>query len=143
MRHDRRRRRPDDRGAAAVEMAIVTPLLLLLLFGTIQYGMLFHAMQAASATAHNAARNAAVGLQDCALFSTRLTADAQGNGVPAPWQASLIYPPAGGQVKVELTFAPVKVVPFVPMPTDLTQRAIANLEDPGAARPTCPPVTSP
>ncbi len=36
-----RRRRADQRGAAAVEMALLTPLLVLLIYGVIEFGVLF------------------------------------------------------------------------------------------------------
>lgn len=54
-------RKRDARGAAAVEFALLLPVLLLLVFGTIQYGMYFWAMQGGSDVARDAARRAAVG----------------------------------------------------------------------------------
>lgn len=53
-------RRGGDRGAAAVEFALVVPVLLLVVFGTIQYGFYFWAMQGGSDITRSAARLAAV-----------------------------------------------------------------------------------
>ncbi|MDH2416314.1 TadE/TadG family type IV pilus assembly protein [Nocardioides sp. CER19] len=58
---DRRRGRRDQRGAAAVEFALVLVPLLIILFGIIQYGFYFWAMQGGSDIARDAARRAAVG----------------------------------------------------------------------------------
>ena len=55
------RRRRDQGGAAAVEFALILPILLLLLFGLIQYGYYFYAMQAGSSAVGDAARRIAVG----------------------------------------------------------------------------------
>ncbi len=146
MRHARRPERavtghtgPDDSGAAAVEMAIVTPLLLLLLFGIIQYGMLFHTMQAASATARDAATQAATGVQDCDTFSDGVRRDATGNGIPtnpAPWALQMDYDTTTGQpntygtVTVTLTYTPQSFITFIPMPDHLTQIAVTPISDP-------------
>ena len=140
------RRAHDDRGAAAVEMAIVTPLLLLLLFGIIQYGMLFHSMQAASATARDAAHQAAHGIEDCAPYIDDVSKDAKDNGVPGatPWTLEMIYDltptPSNqfGTVRTTLTYYPENAVPFIPMPSQLVQTAIAPVEDISAVKvPSC------
>src|SRR6476660_9197982 len=59
MRRSLRRR--GEGGAAAVEFALVMPLLLVLVFGIIQYGWYFYAMQAGSSAVGDAARRVAVG----------------------------------------------------------------------------------
>lgn len=58
-----RRRLPNDRGASAVEFALVLPILLVLVFGLIQYGLYFWALQGGSDLARSGARLAAVGAQ--------------------------------------------------------------------------------
>lgn len=55
------RARRDDRGASAVEFALIMPFLLLLIFGLIQYGLWFWAIQGGADIARGAARLAAVG----------------------------------------------------------------------------------
>ncbi len=55
------RRRRTDRGAAAVEFALVMLPLVVLLFGAIQYGLYFWAMQGGSDIARSAVRTSAVG----------------------------------------------------------------------------------
>ena len=54
-------RRRTDRGASAVEFALVFPILLVLVFGLIQYGLYFWALQGGSDLARSGARLAAVG----------------------------------------------------------------------------------
>ena len=51
----------DQRGAAAVEFALVLPILILLVFGAIQYGFYFWAVQGGADAARYAARLSAVG----------------------------------------------------------------------------------
>lgn len=53
--------RRNERGAEAVEFALIMPILLLLVFGIIQYGFYFWAMQGGAAAAREAARMSAVG----------------------------------------------------------------------------------
>src|SRR6476469_231434 len=57
---DRRQSTRDQRGAAALEFALVLPILLLLLFGAIQYGLYFWALQGGADAARYAARLSAV-----------------------------------------------------------------------------------
>lgn len=67
-------RRRDDSGAAAVEFALVLVPFLLIVFGAIQYGIYFWALQGGSSAAREAARNAAVGQpESCTDFQTDVT----------------------------------------------------------------------
>lgn len=54
----RRPRLPDDEGAVAVEAAIILPVLCLLVFGIIEFGMLFRANLSFSQAARSGARTA-------------------------------------------------------------------------------------
>lgn len=72
-------RRGKEGGAAAVEFALVLPLLLLLVFGIIQYGLYFWAMQGGSDIARDAARRSAVGAPaECNQLRTDVVADVDG-----------------------------------------------------------------
>ena len=55
------RQRRDERGASAVEFGLVLIPMLYLIFGVIQYGWYFYAMQAGSSAVGDAARRIAVG----------------------------------------------------------------------------------
>lgn len=60
-------RKRDEKGVAIVEMAIVLPLLILLVFGIVEYGLLFkEKMTIASATASAARTGATMGTRDAA-----------------------------------------------------------------------------
>jgi Flp pilus assembly protein TadG len=126
----------DDTGAAAVEFAIVTPLLLLLVFGLIQYGFYFWAMQGGSAAAREAARRAAVGAPtSCTDFRSEVSANIDGieaGGVsitrdfdsPGPVQI-------GDDVTVTVVFDSYDLnIPFVPFIDDgvVTQTATARVD---------------
>ncbi len=127
-----------DEGAAAVEFALVAPLLFLLLFGSIQYGMLFFQIQAAASTARTAARWAAVGIPECGAYAGAVRAAAAANGVPATGrQISTRYslltsssrPLAPDLVTITISFAPTPYVPFVPFPNLIERSAVARVED--------------
>lgn len=65
--HVLKNRRVNESGAALVEMAIVLPLLILLIFGIVEYGLLFkEKMTIASATASAARTGATMGSRDAA-----------------------------------------------------------------------------
>jgi Flp pilus assembly protein TadG len=73
------RRRRDDGGASAVEFALVMPFLLLLIFGLVQYGLWFWAIQGGADIARGAARLAATGqAPTCADFITDVEAQVDG-----------------------------------------------------------------
>src|SRR3954451_14447258 len=66
-----RRSRKTERGAIAVEFALVMLPLVVLIFGAMQYGLYFWAMQGGSDIARSAARMSAVGdvsTTTCAAF---------------------------------------------------------------------------
>jgi Flp pilus assembly pilin Flp len=52
----RSRRMQDEKGASAVEFAIIASLLLMILFGTIQFGIIFNRYQGVQAASREAAR---------------------------------------------------------------------------------------
>lgn len=75
----RMRHRREDRGAAAVEFALIMPILLILVFGIIQYGLYFWAMQGGSDIARGAARLSAVGdPAACAAFKNEIKSNIDG-----------------------------------------------------------------
>jgi Flp pilus assembly protein TadG len=73
------RRDRDQRGNAAVEFALVMVPLMVLLFGMVQYGIYFWALQGGSDIARSAARMAAVGSpSDCASFKSAVLSQVNG-----------------------------------------------------------------
>jgi Flp pilus assembly protein TadG len=150
-----RLRRRDDRGAAAVEFALVLIPMLYLVFGLIQYGWYFYAMQSGSSAVGNAARRVAVGnCQTVAQVQTMLknnlgpatTASsasgvattitytkADGTTMAAPGQI-------GGSVTVTATFPTMNMhFPFIPVPNggSVTRTNVARIEDLASTEGTC------
>jgi Flp pilus assembly protein TadG len=71
-----RRHGRDQSGAAAVEFALVVPILLILVFGLIQYGLYFWALQGGADAARYAARLSAVGKPStCSSLRSQVTSD--------------------------------------------------------------------
>lgn len=69
-----RRKRDSEHGAAAVEFALVMLPVIVLLFGLVQYGFYFWAMQGGSDIARSAARLSSVGRPaTCAAFRAEVT----------------------------------------------------------------------
>jgi Flp pilus assembly protein TadG len=149
------RRRRDQGGAAAVEFALILPILLLLLFGLIQYGYYFYAMQAGSSAVGDAARRIAVGNcqttgQVQTLLKNKLgpatTANSgsdidvavaytnvNGSGGTAPGEI-------GGSVQVTATFPTLNIhFPLIPVPGggDVTRSTFARIEDISATQGQC------
>jgi Flp pilus assembly protein TadG len=133
--------RPDGRrarrGSAAVEMALLLPLLFLLLFGMIEYGVLFwRAQQIASAARHGArvgalpdgtaaAVNAAVSevMNDVGLGST-------GYGVLLdPDDPATLLPGQAFTVTVSVPWAKIDLTGFpVPTPTEIARSSVMARE---------------
>jgi hypothetical protein len=134
-----------DEGAAAVEFALVSVLLFTILFGILQYGMLFFQMQAASSTARQMARFASVGITSCSAFRTASLAVASENEVPSlGFVPKAVFDVGGGTaarpewVDVSIKFSPTDFgVPFVPFPGDLTRTARARVENVGGVTGAC------
>jgi len=151
----RLRRRREDRGAAAVEFALILPIMLLLLFGLIQYGYYFYAMQAGSSAVGDAARRMAVGNctttgQVQTLLKNKLgpatTANSpggitvtidytnvDGSGGTAPGEI-------GGSVQVTATFPTLDIhFPLIPVPGGgtVTRSSFARIEDTSATQGQC------
>lgn len=117
-----------ERGAAAVEFALLLPLLLLLVFGIVQYGLYFWAVQGGSDIARSAARRAAVGdPATCATFQSGVRSDIDaltGTGTGASIKRS--YATAsdsgvqvGDTVTVEVSFDSFDLqLPFLPFVDD-------------------------
>ena len=86
----RRRRARDERGIAMLETLIVLPLLLLLLFGLVEFGILFGRWLALNNAAREGARQAIVFRQNCAAAQVEtdvvnaVQAYAQGLGLAIP-----------------------------------------------------------
>jgi Flp pilus assembly protein TadG len=143
----RRRRERGQRGAAAVEFALVLLPLVYLVFGMIQYGWYFYAMQSGSSAVGNAARQVAVGNcqnvgQVQAMLKKNLgpATTAQNAGQITP--TTLTFTKAdgtsasvatyGGSVTVKATFPTFDLnFPLIPVPNNgnVTRTAVARVED--------------
>lgn len=122
-------RRRDESGSVAVEFALVLPIMLLILFGIMQYGYHYWALETASATAREAARRAAVGTDwTCTAAEARAAAEMAATGTvtvtrsPSPLTQ-------GGLVTVTVSF-PSLDIGIVPIPHNgvVTQTATARVE---------------
>jgi len=156
-----RRDRRDEGGAAAVEFALVLIPLLYLVFGIIQYGWYFYAMQSGSAAVGDAARRLAVGncqttgevqtllkshlgaattASSASQISTTIAytkADGSPSGTPSdPTNPAQI----GGSVTVTATFPTLNMhFPFIPVPNgaDVTRTNVARIEDLNSSEGSC------
>ena len=149
------RRQRGQRGAAAVEFALVMPLLLVLVFGIIQYGWYFYAMQAGSSAVADAARRVAVGncqttAQAQTLIYNKLggatTASSSSGVTTTVAYANLDGTPdtspghIGGSVLVTATFPTLNLhFPFIPVPNggSVTRSTFARIEDITATQGAC------
>jgi|KBSMisStaDraftv2_1062788.scaffolds.fasta_scaffold108006_3 Flp pilus assembly protein TadG len=150
------RQRRDERGASAVEFGLVLIPMLYLIFGVIQYGWYFYAMQAGSSAVGDAARRIAVG-------NCQTTSQVQGvifNHLGAATTASsasgiattITYVKAdgsgpasspgeiGGSVTVTATFPTMDMhFPLIPVPGSgqITRTNVARIEDLDSTQGTC------
>jgi Flp pilus assembly protein TadG len=151
----RMRRRRDEGGAAAVEFALILIPMLYLVFGLIQYGWYFYAMQSGSSAVGDAARRMAVG--NCqtvgqvqtllknhlgvattassasSITTTVAYTQADGTSMSAPGQI-------GGSVTVTATFPTLNLhFPFIPVPNsgNVTRTNVSRIEDLSSTEGTC------
>ena len=150
-----RRRRRDDSGSAAVEFALIAPILLTLVFGIIQYGWYFYAMQAGASAVGDAARRVAVG--NCTTTSDvqtliynklgAATTASSASGVTATvtytnTDGSSDSSPGhvGGSVLVTASFPTLNMkFPLIPVPGGgtVTRSTYARIEDNSASQGSC------
>lgn len=155
LRHLRRRR--DQSGAAAVEFALILLPMLYLIFGSIQYGYYFYAMQSGTSAVGDAARRVAVG--NCqtvgevqTLLKNKLgaaTTAASASGITTTvtyTKASSLTTPMsspgeiGGSVTVTATFPTLNLnFPFIPVPNsgNVTRTVFARVEDTSSTQGGC------
>lgn len=152
----RLRDRRNQSGAAAVEFALVLLPLLYLVFGLVQYGWYFYAMQAGSSAVGDAARRIAVGnCQTVAQAQTMIynhlgaaTTASSASGVntvvtysKADGSGTMAAPgELGGAVTVTATFPTLDMhFPLIPVPGsgNITRTNVARVEDTNASQGTC------
>jgi Flp pilus assembly protein TadG len=142
----------DERGASAVEFALVVPFLLLIVFGIIVYGMVFAQSLSLSNAARQAARSGVVeGTSSCDEITSmahdaadtmgmdgddasvsiavgpdknHTTTVCGGGGSTEPCEGTA----AATNVYVTLTYDTDPVVPFVPVPSQLTGEGVYRCE---------------
>jgi len=150
------RQRRDERGASAVEFGLVLIPMLYLIFGVIQYGWYFYAMQSGSSAVGDAARRIAVGnCQTLAQAQTLIyndlgaaTTASSSSGVTttvtytkADGSGSVSAPgEIGGAVTVTATFPTLNMhFPFIPVPNSgsVTRTNVARVEDIDSTQGTC------
>jgi Flp pilus assembly protein TadG len=152
----RYRRKKDEGGAAAVEFALVLIPMLYLVFGVIQYGWYFYAMQSGSSAVGDAARRIAVGNCQTTGEVQTLIFNHLGAATTASSSSSISttisYTKAdgsgaasspgeiGGAVTVTATFPTLNMhFPFIPVPNggSVTRTNVARIEDLSSTQGTC------
>ena len=143
MRILRTPRSRSDRGAVAVEFALIVPFMLLLIFGVIQYGWYFYAMQSGTAAVGDAGRRLSVGgcqgaTERNAFIKQKLGgALASGSAVSStvvyktPSGGTSPSPVIGGSVEITATYRTMDLnFPFLPVPADgeITRSTYARVE---------------
>lgn len=142
------RRKRDASGASAVEFALIMLPLLYLVFGIIQYGLYFYAMQSGTSAVGEAVRRLTVGnCQDSTQLKEFLAGRLGGSSpdgasdlAPVVTYKTADSPPAatsapgvvGGSVTVTLTFRAYNLhFPFIPLPNDgnVTREIFGRVED--------------
>lgn len=123
-------RRRDERGASAVEFALVAPLLFVVMFGILQYGYHYWALETAAATAREAARHYAVGAgQTCTQTEAQSRAGTAALG-PVTVSAPPSSPTVGQVITVTVSFQSLDMHLF-PLPDDgyVSESATARIEN--------------
>lgn len=146
-----RNRRYGERGASAVEFALVVPFLLLIVFGIIVYGMVFAQSLSLSNAARQAARSGVIegttcdqiislahdaagtmGMQGSAA-SVAIKRGASEAGAATTCSGGGSAQPCQGQdpasnIYVTLTYNTDPVVPFVPVPSQISGKGVYRCE---------------
>jgi Flp pilus assembly protein TadG len=139
-------RRRTDRGAAAVEFALVLVPLLVLVFGIIQYGLYFWAMQAGTNATGEAVRRLSVGYCQNSTDLRNMVAGRIGLATnnPSGVTTVVVYkktdaahtvtttPQIGDNVNLTVTFDALNMhLPFIPMPNggSVTRDIYARVEN--------------
>jgi Flp pilus assembly protein TadG len=151
-------RRRGQRGAAAVEFALIMIPLLYILFGIIQYGWYFYAMQTGTSATAEAARRVSVGscqsTTDLNNFVTdRLGAARSGSTTVTVGESFLKWDDVnnkyvadsspgsvGGKVTLTVTFQTLNMhFPLIPVPNSgsVTRTVSARIEDTVASGGSC------
>ena len=148
-------RRRTDHGAAAVEFGLVLVPLLVIVFGIIQYGLYFWAMQAGTNATGEAVRRLSVGDCQSSTELKNLLKDRLGlaTGNPSGVTAVVVYKKGdaahtvttapgelGGNVDLTVTFSALNMhLPFIPVPDNgtVTRHIYARVEDTSATTNGC------
>lgn len=132
------RRRRGEGGASAVEFALVAPILFAVMFGILQYGYHYWALETAAATAREAARRYAVGTDPvCTLAEARNYAGTAALG-PVTVSGVPVAPKVGDVFTVTVGFQSLDMHLF-PLPDDgyVTESATVRVENVPATPPAC------
>lgn len=130
----RGRGRSDDRGAAAVEFALISVPFMLLVLGVVQYGYYFFQATAMEATAREAARTAAVGIDDCAVWLDRVEAAAGAavgglDAVSVERVDTSTPVERGDDLEVIVSWHPLLDIGLIPLPSSSpAETAVTRLE---------------
>jgi Flp pilus assembly protein TadG len=144
--HGRRSRH--DGGATAVEFALIMLPLLYIVFGIIQYGIYFYAMQTGTSAVGEAARRLTVGNCQDSTQLEQFLHDRLGAASTTPaadLNPTVVYksaasPPStvsapgevGGSVEITVTFSTINMhFPFIPLPDGghVTRTVFGRVED--------------
>ena len=134
-----RRMSRGDSGAAAVEFAIVSVLLLTLVFAIVQYGYFFFQSTAAESAAREGAREAAIGINNCATWKQIVRDRSGASDVQAV--TSTAAPTRGTAITVTVTWKRQNFgFPFVPFlgSGQQSEKAVTRAERIGAVTGGCP-----
>lgn len=123
--------RSGDDGAALVEFAIVLPVLLLMLFGIIGWGASLSMHNAMYDTARSCARGIAIGSVD--IGSVDAASTCRVDGWTADFAVDGRIESANAVVTVATPNPLSRVLPFIPMPADLTADVVMPMEAGAAA----------
>ena len=107
----------DQRGAAAVEMAIVLPILILLIFGIVEFSIVFNRLQGLQAAAREGARVAALPQSTQSDIRAKVTSALSGV-LPTTQSPVITVSPASGN-PCDLRAADARVVVTVKANTEL------------------------